>query len=328
VTRPNARTRVLEVEREHPVAAERFTSLRRLASDGGHRLVVSLGGGSLPGLAGNLALLRILEELELRQHVAEVWGTSAGAVVGAGWASGAPAHDILELVASLDRSGSLDFSRVRFGLSILLGVWPFRRPLPDGLIRGSRFLETIARGLRVATFEDCPIPFRCIACSDDGRATRKVFRRGPLLPAVFSSMSLPGIVVPRPGDADGNCYYDGGLVEKSPLISPIADHGRSGDPRKLLLLCTHFSNEAAQVRVQGFHRRFLHTIYALEELCWSYQLAEARARENVVVVLLNPHLDDPSLFDFARTVPHYTAARRTFTDLLQNAKLVQTFGAS
>ena len=70
-----------------PLDASRYSTLLRLVRDEGNRVVVSFGGGSIPGLSGNLALARILEELEVRPHVAEVWGTSAGAVCGGGWAT-------------------------------------------------------------------------------------------------------------------------------------------------------------------------------------------------------------------------------------------------
>ena len=48
-----------------PLEPKRFAALRRMLTDDKHRVVLSLGGGALPGLAGNLALTRILEELEL-----------------------------------------------------------------------------------------------------------------------------------------------------------------------------------------------------------------------------------------------------------------------
>ena len=73
-----------------PIRPDRYTALVRMVAGGDRKLAVSLGGGSLPGLCGNLALVRILEELELRPHVGEVWGTSAGAVVGSPGASSTP----------------------------------------------------------------------------------------------------------------------------------------------------------------------------------------------------------------------------------------------
>ncbi len=313
-------------EIEETLDPQRFTTLERMITDPQHKVVVGLGGGALRGLCGNLALMKILEELDLCRHVCEIWGTSAGAVIGGGWASGAKAMDVLDHVRSLDRPGVLEMSKLRFALRMLFTLWPFRRPLPEGLIRGGPFLETIAAGLKVDTFEECPTPFRCIACSADGRSRRKVFRRGPLLPAIFSSMSLPGIVIPQPHKDSGESYYDGGLVEKSPLISPIADHMRSGDKRKLLLVCTHFDQEGMETPDCGFHNRFLHTMYALEDLAWSYQLAEARSRPGVVLMLLNSRLNEPSMFDFSRTDLNYLGAREVFSNLLQNAKLAQTFG--
>ena len=306
--------------------AERFTTLRRMFANPEHKVVVALGGGALRGLCGNLALLKLLEELDLRELVTEIWGTSAGAVVGGGWATGSSALEVLDLVRSLNRPGVLEIGKLRFALRMLLSLRPFRRPLPDGLIGGGPFRDTIAAGLKVETFEQCVIPFRCIACSDDGRARRKVFRRGRLLPAIFSSMTLPGIMIPEEPEDGGHSYYDGGLVEKSPLISPIADHLRSGDKRKLLLVCTHFDQDGLETPDKGFHNRFRHTMYALEDLAWSYQLAEARARPGVVLLLLNPRLNEPSMFDFSRADLNYLSAREVFVDLLQNARIAQTFG--
>lgn len=301
-----------------PLDPARFSTLRRLATDPNNRLVVSLGGGALHGLCGNVALLHILEELELRPHVEEVWGTSAGAVIGGGWCTGTPALSILDRVRTLDRRGALDAPMFRFALRILASLWPLRRPMPDGFIRGDVFMQTIDSGLRVKTFEECDIPFRCIACSEED-LSRKVFRRGELLRPIFASMSLPGIVMPRPLD-DGCTYYDGGLLEKSPLLSPIADHLKIRDPRRLLLLCTHFGNECTGP-VKGFHNRFLVTLYALEGLAWDYQLREARSRDNVNLLLLDPRLGDAGMFDFSKTDEMYGQAHARFRDILQNAKL-------
>ena len=44
------------------------------------------------------------------------------------------------------------------------------------------------------------------------------------------------------------------------------------------------------------------------------------------MMIVNPHLDDPSLFDFTRLQANYLHARRNFADVLQNAKLALSFG--
>jgi predicted acylesterase/phospholipase RssA len=312
-------------EIEAPLDPDAYTALRRLATDGKHRLMVSLGGGSVPGLCGNVALARILEELDLREHVSEVWGTSAGAVVGGGWASGTPAARILDLIRSLKRRGAVDICWSRLGLSFIL--MPFGHALPDGLIKGRSFLRTIDAGLQVKTFEECKIPFRCIACTDDGNVRRKVFRRGELLPAIAASLSVPGLMALGRGLDDDACgYYDGGIVEKTPLISLIAEHAREGDERKLLVLATHFGNEARKMSARGFVNRFLQSIYAVEDQVWSYQLAEARQHPNAAVMVLNPQIDDQRLLDFGRVDLNYLQSRQTFREALEDDQLLAAFG--
>ena len=60
-----------------PLDPERYTTLMRLVTDPKHRVVASFGGGSVPGLCGNLAFGKILAELGIDTHVEEVWGTRA-----------------------------------------------------------------------------------------------------------------------------------------------------------------------------------------------------------------------------------------------------------
>jgi predicted acylesterase/phospholipase RssA len=311
-------------EIEAPLEPKLYSALKRLVTDGKHRLVVSFGGGSVPGLCGNVALARILEELELQEQVGEVWGTSAGAVIGGGWSTGTPAMQILDLVQSMKRRGAIDVCWSRLAFSALLS--PLGCPLPDGIIRGRRFLETIDSGLAVKTFEECKIPFRCIASSDDGQTRRKVFRHGPLLPAIAASLSVPGLIalgLKMEGETCG--YYDGGLVEKTPLLSPIAEHARLGDERELVVMATHFGNEARKMSARGFINRFLQSIYAVEDQVWAYQLAEARRQSKTTVIFLNPRIDDPHLLDFRRTSGNYLQAREAFKEALQDARLLATF---
>jgi predicted acylesterase/phospholipase RssA len=308
---------------EAPLEPHRYTSLHRLATDPGHRLVLALGGGSVPGICGNVALVRLLEELDLREHVAEIWGTSAGAVVGGGWASGAPALRILDLTKGLDRRGVMDYCYLKIAKALLLR--PFGARLPDGLIHGRHLAATIEAGLRVQTFEECPIPFRCIACTDDGRGRRHVFRRGPLLPAILSSLSLAGFIMPRKQEGEECGYYDGGLVEKTPLISPINEHVRLGETRKLILLGTHFASEQHRPAT-GFFDRYLQALEVQENLNWEYQAAAARQHPGTVLMMLKPRFESAQHFNFGRADEYYVAARRCFRDLLQNAKLALTFG--
>ena len=317
-----------ETAESSPLVEERYGTLRRLMTDPDHKVVVSMGGGALQGLCGNLALWRILEELELVEHVDELWGTSAGAIIAGGAATGAEALTVLDLVGSLGRRGAIDIGLARFAFRILRSLGPFRRPLPDGVVQGVQFRKTIAAGLKATTFEDCKIPFRCIACSDHGRPVAKVFKSGELLPAIYSSMALPGVMMPMPAGDDGRTWYDGGLVEKTPLRSPIAEHGRSSDGRKLLILATHYISDSVEEPAQGFLRRFLYSLYALEDQLWQYQVREARQRDNVSLLLLDPQIRGVELFAFQDTVPLYVRSRERFADALQDARIISTLGTA
>jgi predicted acylesterase/phospholipase RssA len=287
--------------------------------------MVCYGGGGVPGLCGNVALARILEQLDLRKHVSEIWGTSAGAVVGGAWATGTTAGEILALLKSLDPRSAKDFCTRELLLS--LPFLSFGRELPDGLMRGRHFATFTKAGLKVENIEQCEIPFRCIACREGGGSVHKVFRAGPIFPAILASFSLPGFLPPYPSDhAAGSYYFDGGMVEKTPLLSPISEHLRSGDKRKLLIIGTRFRNEGMQKTTRGFINWFLRGFYTMQEQLWDYQLNEARSRTDVTLMLLNPRIPDTGLFDFEKVDANYAHARRMFLDLLQNAKVALTFG--
>jgi hypothetical protein len=108
-------------------------------------------------------------------------------------------------------------------------------------------------------------------------------------------------------------YYDGGIVEKTPLLSPISEHLRSGDPRKLLLLTRHFRSHGQLGPARGFVHRFLQTVGALDDLAWPYQLAEARNYPNVVLVLLDPQIEVPNALNLSLLERHYLQARDSAT---------------
>jgi len=316
-------------EIEAPPDIERFSSLRRMAADPGTRFVVSMGGGGVPSLSGNAALAILLEELGLREHVEEVWGTSGGAIVAGSWASGTTAPRIREILLSLRDRQMLDIDWLHLVRGALFKR--FGACFPDAILRGKHFHEAMVSGLHVDTFEECEIPFRCIACTEDEDGRRKVFREGRLAPAISASMSLPGFLMPR--DADGqvcNGFFDGGLVEKTPLFSPLADHTRLGDGRDLLILGAYFGPAHGHLGLaRGFFNRLLVTIEALAANLWEHQQQEARRQAGVTVLMVDPHFEaDSTHFNFTRVERDYLRAREAFKDKLQNARIALTLGTS
>ena len=313
---------------EPPFDLARFSTLRRLASDPKKRFVVSMGGGGVPALCGNTVLAALIENLGLREHVEEIWGTSAGAIVGGAWATGTRAPRMIEVLRSLRSRGLTDID----WLHLLKGLFtrPFGGALPDAILRGHHAHRAMLSGLAVETFEECEIPFRCIACSDDPSGHRKVFREGPLAPAISASMSLPGILLPRDDEGQpGHGFLDGGLVEKTPLYSPVADHTRLGDGRELLILGTYFGVQTNQNAIaHGFVDRFLVTIDTLAEHLWEHQEEAARRQSGVTVLLLDARIHHgTSHFDFSHIDRSCAQAREAFEDQVQNAKIALTAGS-
>ena len=70
MTHPHNSADVLERKEQilAPLDPERYTALMRLVAAPQHRIVASFGGGSVPGLCGNLAFGKILEELGIDAH--------------------------------------------------------------------------------------------------------------------------------------------------------------------------------------------------------------------------------------------------------------------
>lgn len=304
-------------EIEAPPARASYRVLRRLVENPDNHFVVSFGGGSLHGLAGNCALAVLLQELELRPHVREVWGTSAGAVVGGCWASGAKGEELLALLEELKDTRALGIARRELlfkGVPRLI----MKKELPEGFVRGDILRETVRKAARVERIEDCEIPFHVIACTDDGHGRKVVFREGSLADAAFASMSLPGVFLPLE-DWGQEGYFDGGIVEKTPLPSVIEGHARSGRKENLVVLCTHFDGEARVAKPRGFLQRFISVISRMEDIAWTHQLEIARKAPGCKAIVLNPRMKYGTMFDFDSVSFNYLWARDRFKAQLSNA---------
>ena len=310
---------------EAPCDRAQFRVFRRVAENNTNFLAIGFGGGSVPGLAANTALMGIIDELELRPHVKEVWGTSAGSIVAGAMACGLTAQRMLPLLEELDRPGVVDIPRWQVWGKGLLGFL-FTKTLPDGFVRGDNFRQALLKAQPVERFEDTQIPLRVIACTDDGSARKVVLRSGPLADAGMAAMCIPGVMLPVPdwnGEPYG--YLDGGVVEKTPLISIIEDHTRLGRAEELLVVTTHFSPRRR--RPEGFVQRFVSTIDHMEEVTWEHQRAQARETTRCKPIILNPQMEYGGMFDFSYVQFNYLWARRAFKKQLSNAGLATRFDA-
>lgn len=213
-----------------PAYADGNNCGRRAAGDTRPRIGLALGGGGARGIAH----VRILKQLDAMDIPVDcIAGTSAGALVGALYASGASPQQIEQLVLDTDwkrmfsdtldrRDRSLrrkadDYVQLA-PIGIGIGGESGGVALAGGLTEGERLIalfEQATGGGRVSgRFDELPIPFRAVAT--DINTGRPVVLSGGSLPmAMRASMSLPGIL--RPVVINDQVLVDGGLSDQVPI---------------------------------------------------------------------------------------------------------------
>lgn len=153
-----------------------------------------LGGGGLRGFA-HVGVLRALEELGV--HLDIIVGTSAGAVVGAAYASGLTSDQIRSVALDVRISSLID-------LTLSTG----------GLMRGNKLANWIDRVTGGVQIENFPRRFAAVATDlQSGQAV--LLDRGSAGSAVQASSAVPGMNVPVPY---GNGHLvDGGVTSLVPV---------------------------------------------------------------------------------------------------------------
>ncbi len=190
------------------------------------RIGLVLSGGGARGGA-HLGVLKVLEELRVPVDV--IVGTSAGAIIGAAYASGMPLAEIEAEMRPLHTAllfrdlarGDLSMrnkaDEVHNYIGPEIGLTPQGLGLPKGAVAGVS-LEGVLRRLTVRQrqpdFDRLPIPFRAVA-TDLTSAEMVVLRRGSLATAVRASMALPAVV--NPVEIDGRILVDGGVTRNLPV---------------------------------------------------------------------------------------------------------------
>lgn len=190
------------------------------------KLALVLPGGGAKGFA-HLAVLRMLDSLGIVPDV--VVGTSAGAIMGALWASGL---DVAEIERDVKGLG-LDTLVGRYsaptppslGTRRAILVWEGGRQglvLRTSVVR-ERPLNALvsalyARGNLIAAgdFDRLPVPFRAIA-ADLSTREQVVLSSGDLAQAVRASGAIP--IIFRSVRVDGRDLVDGGIVDNVPIAA-------------------------------------------------------------------------------------------------------------
>lgn len=176
------------------------------------KIGLALGGGGAKGI-GHVLVLEALEELGMRPtHIA---GTSIGALIGAMYCAGMSAAEIKDtfLQFSLNKDESLKHIVTRKHIFKWLDfISPQFRG--KGLIRVENLMLHLFDSVQANSFEELEIPLTVVT-SDFWSRKQVTIKRGPIIPAIRASMSLPGVF--EPVTIKNRVLIDGGAVNPVPF---------------------------------------------------------------------------------------------------------------
>lgn len=192
-----------------------------------------LAGGGAKG-AAHIGVLKYLEEKGI--PVDFVAGTSMGGLMGGLYAMGYSAAEIDTIVQSVDWNVMMSddipmtyyaYKSQRFKETYVIDIpfsqIEFKRSLPSGYLYGLNvynMMSSLSVGYQHdLDFMDLPTPYCCVA-TEIVTQTEKHWTSGPLIPAMRSTMSIPGFF--RPVRVDSMILSDGGTKNNFPTDVAVA----------------------------------------------------------------------------------------------------------
>ncbi len=190
------------------------------------RVGLVLSGGGAKGFA-HIGVLKVLEEAGIRPDY--ITGTSMGSIIGGLYAIGYTSSELDSIARALDWGQLLSdrillsdvipeekFDYQRF--QVELDITPDGFRVPAGFIGGHSISETFSRlSARVAgvdSFDNYPIPFKCVA-ADLISGDQVVLDEGNFAHALRASMSIPSVF--SPVLMDSLLLIDGGVLNNFPV---------------------------------------------------------------------------------------------------------------
>lgn len=249
------------------------------------RIIVVLGGGGVKGLA-HAGAWQAIEESGLA--VAEIVGTSIGALVGACVAGGWRAERLAAQARALKRQDIVTLNRWAF---LLNGI------SEPSVFRADGFQEYLRSILPVQRFQDLSLPLGVNAVHlETGRMDW--FGAGgrldaPLAEAIYASCALP-LFYP-PAEIDGELYVDGGVRDALP-VSRAAERGAD------LIIAVDVAAGAVKDSKDTVSKGLVaihHRVFDI--MAYNRKHLALDAWSGPELVYVRPRLDGYSTFDFERT---------------------------
>ncbi|HEY6898894.1 MAG TPA: patatin-like phospholipase family protein [Rhodocyclaceae bacterium] len=226
------------------------------------KIALALGGGAARGFA-HIGVIKALEAQGIVPDL--IVGTSAGAVVGALYASGLNGFQLQKAALDMDESQ--------------IGDWS----LPNrGVFKGEALQHFVNQAVGNRPIEKLARPFAAVA-TDLRSGEAIVFQTGNTGMAVRASATVPGVF--QPVTINGREYVDGGLV--SPVPAAIA--------RRLgadFVIAVDISAKPRDVHLQSTLDVLLQTVAIMGQTIGRHETADAD-------VVIRPATTELSATDFA-----------------------------
>jgi NTE family protein len=159
-----------------------------------YKIGLVLSGGGVKGVA-HIGVLKALAEHGIYPDC--ISGSSAGAMVGALYASGKSPDEIFEI---FQKSAIFKFSNFAVG--------------KPGLIDLEKFKPYFSKYFPEDSYE--ALKYKLFICTTDLiRGRGKIFQKGPLVDTILASSAFP--MVFSPYNINGTLYVDGGIVNNFPV---------------------------------------------------------------------------------------------------------------
>ncbi len=226
------------------------------------KIALALGGGAARGFA-HIGVIKALEAQGIVPDI--IVGTSAGAVVGALYASGLNGLELQKVALEMEESQFGDWS------------------LPDrGVFKGEALQTFVNKAVGQRTLEKLPRQFSAVA-TDLRSGEAVVFRTGNTGMAVRASATVPGVF--QPVNISGRDYVDGGLV--SPVPARIA-RGQGGT----FVIAVDISSKPKDANPRSTLDVLLQTFSIMGQSITRYETADAD-------IVIRPVTGDLPSTDFA-----------------------------
>jgi NTE family protein len=255
------------------------------------KIGLALGGGGAKGFA-HIPILEVFDELGIKPHC--ITGTSIGSIMGALYACGYPALDIVKMLGQLlapKRPSIKSASSFKEFFRVLDLIDPHISLKPQGLLKGEKVLDYLYEQMKVSRFEELEIPLKVVA-TDFWRSEQVVFDSGDLLPAVRASMAIPYVFTPV--QMDERILVDGGLANNVPhdLLPKNCDIRIAVD-----IMGEH---STSKTKIPSPMDAMFHTYEVMQD-----SIANAKLESHPVDIYMRPPLLDVDVLDFHKAETIY-----------------------